>query len=316
MRTEEDPECNRLLLHIYNNELDELPGATRASIESLLLTQPDSSSNSNDIIAISNKNVLAGGSSISSNRSKSKSKTNLHHANNLRGDLARVIIITASGAEGISLKNVRQVHMLESFWNHNRLDQVIGRAVRAKSHADLPRDERRVEVFLYLSTFKDAQREQRDIMRQDKGLTSDQYLHSIAQKKKNLTDQVLALMTTASVDCRLHSSSSSYNKKNKMKKVRDLVNKEKEGQQKEEDEEEFEEDEKCFELPKNLQDDRPYRSLFFADEQDDARYARRVSKLLAVQVEGVRYYMEELSGKLYDYEKLKNENTLHLVGSI
>ncbi|EFJ45403.1 hypothetical protein VOLCADRAFT_94231 [Volvox carteri f. nagariensis] len=129
--------------------------------------------------------------------------------NNLYGDLARVMIITASGAEGISLKNVRQVHMLESFWNHNRLDQVIGRAVRAKSHVALPPEERHVDVYLYLVNLTDTQRHDRVIMRDDKGLTSDQFVHSIALKEKTLTDQVLSVMKAASVDCRLYDDSTS-----------------------------------------------------------------------------------------------------------
>ena len=37
-------------------------------------------------------------------------------------------MITQSGSEGISLKNVRQVHLLEPYWNMIRMDQVIGRA--------------------------------------------------------------------------------------------------------------------------------------------------------------------------------------------
>ena len=43
-----------------------------------------------------------------------------------------VILISSAGAEGISLKCVRQVH-IRSFWNYIRIDQVLGRAIE-KSH--------------------------------------------------------------------------------------------------------------------------------------------------------------------------------------
>ena len=43
---------------------------------------------------------------------------------NLHGEIARVFMITQSGAEGISLANVRQVHIMEAYWNYVRLDQV------------------------------------------------------------------------------------------------------------------------------------------------------------------------------------------------
>ena len=40
--------------------------------------------------------------------------------------------------EGVSFKRVRQVHILEPYWNMSRYEQVIGRAIRFCSHKDLP----------------------------------------------------------------------------------------------------------------------------------------------------------------------------------
>ena len=60
-------------------------------------------------------------------------------SNNLYGEIIKVIMITASGAEGISLKNVRYVHITEPYWHPVRITQVIGRARRICSHNDLPR---------------------------------------------------------------------------------------------------------------------------------------------------------------------------------
>ena len=56
-------------------------------------------------------------------------------------------MITASGAEGISLKNVRYVHITEPYWHPVRIEQVIGRARRICSHKNLPEQYRTVEVF-------------------------------------------------------------------------------------------------------------------------------------------------------------------------
>ena len=61
------------------------------------------------------------------------------------------MIISSAGAEGISLTCVRQVHILEPFWNYVRIDQVLGRAIRMKSHTQLPKEDRNVEQYLYLS---------------------------------------------------------------------------------------------------------------------------------------------------------------------
>jgi len=58
-----------------------------------------------------------------------------------------VILITASGSEGLDLKGTRTVVVLEPHWNETRIKQVIGRAVRFKSHWLLPKEERRVDIY-------------------------------------------------------------------------------------------------------------------------------------------------------------------------
>ena len=78
-------------------------------------------------------------------------KEAFNHKGNLRGEYIHIILISSSGAEGISLKAVRQVHVMEPFWNYIRVDQVLGRAARMESHTDLPDDERNVEQYLYLT---------------------------------------------------------------------------------------------------------------------------------------------------------------------
>lgn len=71
--------------------------------------------------------------------------------NNFMGETIKVFMITASGAEGINLKNTRYVHIMEPYWHMVRLNQVIGRARRLCSHQDLPEELRTVQVFLYIS---------------------------------------------------------------------------------------------------------------------------------------------------------------------
>ena len=75
---------------------------------------------------------------------------------NVRGDYIKVLFITQAGAEGINLKAVRQVHILEPYWNYVRIDQVLGRAIRKESHEDLPEHMRNVDKFMYLSVFPEG----------------------------------------------------------------------------------------------------------------------------------------------------------------
>ena len=124
---------------------------------------------------------------------------------NMRGELIKIIMITQSGSEGISLKNTRQVHIMEPFWNHVRIDQVIGRAVRTCSHKNLPPEDRNVEVFIYYMAFTNDQiKDSFTIRTKDKSQTSDQYLYDIAKKKKSIVDSILDLMKRASIDCALN----------------------------------------------------------------------------------------------------------------
>jgi len=77
---------------------------------------------------------------------------------NKYGEYCQVMIISSAGAEGISLTCVRQVHILEPYWNYVRLDQVLGRAIRMRSHIGkdinnpvLPKEKQNVEQYLYIT---------------------------------------------------------------------------------------------------------------------------------------------------------------------
>ena len=73
---------------------------------------------------------------------------------NKDGKHIKIIIGSPVISEGITLKNVRQVHILEPAWNMSRINQIIGRAVRHHSHDVLPEDQRNVEIYKYCSVFK------------------------------------------------------------------------------------------------------------------------------------------------------------------
>jgi SNF2 family DNA or RNA helicase len=58
-----------------------------------------------------------------------------------------ILFISAAGSEGLDLKNTRDVIIMESHWNNERLNQVIGRAVRYQSHMFLPKREQTVDIY-------------------------------------------------------------------------------------------------------------------------------------------------------------------------
>ena len=135
------------------------------------------------------------------------------HSNNNLGEIIKIFMITASGAEGISLKNVRYVHITEPYWHPVRMQQVIGRARRICSHQDLPEDLRTVDVFLYLMTFTDKQlTDDRsvELRLKDKGkltdrpLTSDESLYEVSTIKEDIADKLLEAVKESAFDCNLH----------------------------------------------------------------------------------------------------------------
>jgi hypothetical protein len=67
------------------------------------------------------------------------------------GEYVKIICITTAGKEGISLRGIRQIHIMEPWWNMNRPLQVIGRGVRICSHEHLPPKDRVVDIFNYFS---------------------------------------------------------------------------------------------------------------------------------------------------------------------
>ena len=58
-----------------------------------------------------------------------------------------VLLITQAASVGLDLKGVRNVILLEKGWKSSDEEQIIGRAVRYKSHAHLPEKDRKVDVW-------------------------------------------------------------------------------------------------------------------------------------------------------------------------
>ena len=137
--------------------------------------------------------------------------------NNHYGEIIKIIMITASGAEGINLRNVRYVHLIEPYWHPVRTDQVIGRARRICSHKDLVPSQRQIDVFMYLMTFTDEQKSSdesielrlKDLSKLDKKtpLTSDEALYEISRIKEDINKQLLTALKETTIDCNMHSRS-------------------------------------------------------------------------------------------------------------
>jgi len=114
---------------------------------------------------------------------------------NRYGKICKIMMISPAGSEGISLKNVRQVHLMEPYWHEVRMIQMIGRAIRMCSHRDLPKEERHVDIYRYKSVRKGG-----------KKWTTDEQIEDIARGKEGLIQSFLDAVKEVAVDCVLNKS--------------------------------------------------------------------------------------------------------------
>jgi hypothetical protein len=69
---------------------------------------------------------------------------------NSEGQDIKIIIGSKTIAEGIDLSYVRQIHILEFWWNMSRIEQAVGRGIRTCSHSRLPFEEQNCTVYLHI----------------------------------------------------------------------------------------------------------------------------------------------------------------------
>ena len=136
-----------------------------------------------------------------------KNLLNFNQDKNIDGSIIRVILISPAGSEGISLMNVRQVHILEPYWNEVRIEQLIGRAIRQCSHKLLPIEERTVDVFRYLVTRTDVKNIRAKIE------TTDEIIYDLAMNKYKLIQSFLDIIKETAVDCELFKEHNMIDKK-------------------------------------------------------------------------------------------------------
>ena len=128
---------------------------------------------------------------------------NLTDDDNKNGEKIKVVIISMTGSEGIDFKNLRQVHILEPWYNLSLIEQIIGRAVRTCSHKQLSFKERNVEIFLYGTLMADTDEEAADL-----------YIYRLAEFKAVQIGRVSRILKETSVDCILNIDQTNFTEEN------------------------------------------------------------------------------------------------------
>jgi hypothetical protein len=103
------------------------------------------------------------------------------------------LLVSSAGGEGLDLKGTRQIQILDPHWNKEKLEQVIGRGIRYKSHAHLPEDQRKVDVEHYVSTHQEPGFLAKLMGQQRRGGV-DEYLRQLSEEKDMVNRQIRELL--------------------------------------------------------------------------------------------------------------------------
>jgi len=124
---------------------------------------------------------------ISGNITESKLEKTI---NNYNEGNTQVLLITSAGSESLDLKGTRQVHIMEPHWNDAKIRQVIGRAIRYKSHDLLPLKDRVVNIYKWISIFPFGVNYQ----------TADEFLDDLSKKKDKIFLEFKKLLIQSSIE--------------------------------------------------------------------------------------------------------------------
>ena len=120
---------------------------------------------------------------------------NITSADNKSGEVVKVVLISKAGSEGLDFKCIRQIHIIEPWYNLNRIEQIIGRGVRNLSHCMLREfSQRNVEIYMHATVLKTAPLEE----------AADVYVYRLAKKKAEQIGKVTRLLKETAVDCILN----------------------------------------------------------------------------------------------------------------
>ena len=113
--------------------------------------------------------------------------------NDFNADKFQVLLLTKAGSEGLDLKGVKSLIVMDPTWNDAGLQQIVGRAIRYKSHSHLPKDEQKVDVYFMILTHPTA-------LASDEALPSgDSLLYGIIDKKNELNAAIITILEDMSI---------------------------------------------------------------------------------------------------------------------
>jgi len=124
----------------------------------------------------------------------------INQVENKDGNQIKIVIITDATTEGIDFKNIRQIHILNPWWNLSQIEQIIGRAVRFRSHKDLDFKYRNVEIFMHTAMLHD-----------NSVPTIDYKMYCNCEQKAKKIGEVTRVLKEIALDCKFNSMQTQTN---------------------------------------------------------------------------------------------------------
>ena len=143
-----------------------------------------------------NRYITLTGSTTSSNQNDILINQIFNKKENRYGDYIRVIIGSHVVGEGLSFYHIRKVFILTPYWNNASTEQAIARAIRYKSHDDLPKEEQNLIVYRLVSDYIGEI--------EDETQSIDAMMYKISEDKDIKIKAIERLMKESAVDCSLN----------------------------------------------------------------------------------------------------------------
>ena len=154
--------------------------------------------------------IISGNERYSENTEKEMSVVSSDENN--KGELIKVVLISRAGSEGLDFKNIRQVHVLDPWYNLNRNEQIVGRGVRLCSHKKLRFSMRNVCIYYHATELNEENEE-----------ACDMYVYRYAEEKALKIAKVERVLKRNAVDCMLNIQQTMLTEKNINRRINILL---------------------------------------------------------------------------------------------
>ena len=121
-------------------------------------------------------------------------KSVFNNIENKDGKYVKVVIGSRVMGEGITLRNIKEIHILDVHYHLGKVDQVIGRGIRLCTHSDKINENQPyaiVEVYKYVVSIEE-------------GLSTEEQLYKKAEQKYRLIKETERILQEEAIDCPLN----------------------------------------------------------------------------------------------------------------